>query len=59
MQSYFKEVRVETLRARYAELLRLREYVERLENQGAKSNSDVTENDNRWKNASPIVGLFG
>jgi len=36
MQSSQNEVCVETLRARYAELLRLREYVERLE--GIRSN---------------------
>jgi hypothetical protein len=32
VQSPQKEIRLEMLRARYAELLRLREYVERLEN---------------------------
>jgi uncharacterized protein (UPF0335 family) len=32
MRSPLQEVRFEMLRARYAELLRLREYVERLEN---------------------------
>ena len=32
MQSPQREIRLEMLRARYAELLRFREYVERLEN---------------------------
>ena len=61
MQSYLKEICVETLRAQYAELLRLRKYVERLEKlHSARSNSGASEDDIRGEKPSRrVVGLFG
>lgn len=62
MQSLSEEMCVETLRARYAELLRLREYVERLEKiHSAKSNSDTTADilEDEPARAPQVIGLFG
>ena len=63
MRSPLKEICVETLRARYAELLRLREYVERLEElHNAKSDSGGMANDiaePQLLNAPRVIGLFG
>ncbi len=60
MLSYLNEVCVETLRARYAELLRLREYVERLEKlHSVTSNSGATADDMQKEGSSGVVGLFG
>jgi hypothetical protein len=60
VQSHVEEVCVETLRARYAELLRLREYVERLEELcGTKANSDPTADEIQGRDASRVAGLFG
>lgn len=63
MRSPLKEVSFERLRAQYAELLRLREYVERIENLCATANPNGTadgasEYENPSVNAaqSPFMG---
>lgn len=63
MQPHFEEVCFETLRAQYAELLRLREYVKRLEKlHGAPSGSDAITDDihgEKSRLGPRVVELFG
>lgn len=63
MRSLLMEVDFETLHARYAELLRLREYVERLEERhNAEPNSDETAHDaleQQPPDGPSVVGIFG
>lgn len=63
MRSLTNEIDVDTLRARYAELLRLREHVERLEelrNQASDGGrtADGVQSQQRPEIAR-VVGLFG
>ena len=63
MRSLQKEIDIEALRARYAELLRLREYVERLEeHHNAEPNSDkaaLGALEQQPTDAPRVVGVFG